>query len=103
MYFHAKTQFLAFLLAISRTRAIADAQITPRALNPYLQARQPQVFSTITSAGPFAGLQFCFGDGSICDYSVSLYKDCASFQNDQNQSKWYQCICLNGYVAVNQQ
>lgn len=84
---------------------MADAQITTQVA--LLRARESQsvsIVSTITSVNTLSGLEFCNGDGSICDYALQLSNDCQSFENDvSNLTMWYQCICENGYVSTNQQ
>jgi hypothetical protein len=47
-------------------------------------------------------LSFCYGDGSICDVSNALYTQCETYQQPYQPVKWYQCVCGNGYVSVDE-
>jgi hypothetical protein len=45
---------------------------------------------------------FCFGTDSICTYSINLFEQCSNYLNSNDMTKWYQCICGNGYVSVDE-
>jgi hypothetical protein len=47
-------------------------------------------------------LSFCFGVNSICDFSINLFQQCQNYLDSNDMPKWYQCICGNGYVAVDE-
>ena len=47
-------------------------------------------------------LSFCDGVNSICAQSNSLFDRCNAFSNQANDSQWFQCLCGNGYMAVNE-
>ncbi len=45
-------------------------------------------------------LSFCYGENSICDFAINLFDQCQNYQEPYDPEKWYQCICGNGYVSV---
>jgi hypothetical protein len=47
-------------------------------------------------------LSFCYGENSICAIQNDLYDQCENYQEPYQLQKWYQCICGNGYVSVEQ-
>jgi hypothetical protein len=50
----------------------------------------------------FSGdLSFCFGENSICSFSTDLFEDCQGFLG-ADENEWFQCICGNGYVSVDE-
>jgi hypothetical protein len=104
MYILTSQWSLPILVIALVKAAIADAQITPPTLIRPRQSPSPTTVSTITSVYPQAGINFCFGEGSICQYAGQLLNDCESIGNNiYNQTAFYQCICLNGCVSTGQQ
>jgi hypothetical protein len=47
-----------------------------------------------------AALSFCFGYSSICSIGNDLYAACEKYDDFNNLGPFYQCICSNGYVTV---
>jgi hypothetical protein len=48
-------------------------------------------------------LSYCYDeDNGICVFSNTLYNDCQAYVENINATQWYECICANGYVSVDQ-
>lgn len=46
-------------------------------------------------------LSFCYGEGSICAVGNDLFDDCESLSSNYDDlNPWYECLCSNGYVSV---
>jgi hypothetical protein len=49
------------------------------------------------------GDSFCYGTDAICSVSFDLSDACDNFFDSGETEKWYECLCGNGYVSVNEQ
>lgn len=48
-------------------------------------------------------LSYCYGENSICSVSNDLFEKCDAYEGDfENMNPWYECLCGNGYVAVDE-
>lgn len=45
-------------------------------------------------------LNFCWGENAVCAVQDLLYNECSTFQSPYNGPKYYNCICSNGYVSL---
>ena len=89
--------FTALLVLLSWRSADAQPELD-EVIQRRLEARYSPMRLGIRQGGQ--DLSFCFGEGAICSIGNDLWDDCDNLVGASDQTPWYQCICANGYVSV---
>jgi hypothetical protein len=106
--------WFALFMILLRQYVVAEPQVTPGPIppSPANLLRQRMILeqeqrlheraAATSSVSEIDNLAYCYGSDSICTQANGLFDACQQFMNlNGPATKWWQCLCGNGYVATN--
>lgn len=93
--------FLQTALALLATTSGTSLAPAPTSL-PHHEILRSRA-RAILARNDIDNLDFCYGENAICGESVKLYNKCKAFDNLQDLTQWWECLCGNGYASVTEQ
>ncbi|KAF8857526.1 hypothetical protein BDZ45DRAFT_674703 [Acephala macrosclerotiorum] len=101
---HSFTFVNIFLACLAVAKAATTTSITsaPAPTSFHKDLLRARLLIARSKRDDIDNLDFCYGDKSICEENNNLYQACESFETQDDQTQLYECLCGNGYVAVNQ-
>ncbi|CZR56721.1 uncharacterized protein PAC_06610 [Phialocephala subalpina] len=94
--------FLFACLAVATAATITSVTPAPAPTSHHKDLLRARLLLARSKRDDIDNLDFCYGDHSICEENNNLHGACEAFETQDDQTQFYECLCGNGYVSVNQ-